>query len=236
VIAAAVVASFALTASPSRVELPGSGTQIVEVRNRGAAPIVLDATRAGFTLDLSGHPRVIPVAPAAWLSVRPKRVALAPGATAKLTIAGRVLHGASPGDHTALLLLSTRAPKNAGVGVRMRLGIVVVLRVPGRVVHRLTVESLRTVGGQLRIALANRGNVTEQLTGRRVVVTVRRGARVLVRLYPSARELLPRSRGVLTVRVPASLRGALTVEVAIRPSVVGGAAVTRSFRTARRGP
>jgi hypothetical protein len=228
VIGAVVAATFALTAAPSRVELAGSGNEVVEVRNRGATRVVVDATRAGFALDLSGRPRVIAAAPGAWLSVRPRRVAIAPGGVATLRVSARVLRGASPGDHTALLLLSTRPPTNAGVAVRMRLGVVVVLRVPGRVVHRLSVERVRLARGLLRVTVANRGNVTEQLTGKRVVVTVRRGARVLARLSPAARELLPHSRGVFVVRLRRAWPKATAVDVTIR-SAAGTPAVSRSF-------
>jgi hypothetical protein len=230
VIGAVAAATFALSASPSRVELAGSATQVVYVRNRGNAQVVVDASRAGFALDLSGRPRVIATEPAAWLSVRPKRFAVAPGGVAELLVGVRVPRGASPGDHTALLLLATRAAKNAGVAVRMRLGVTVVLRVPGRVVHRLAVQRMRVVGRQVRVTVANRGNVTEQLTGKRVMITVRRGVRVLARLSPTARELLPHSIGVFVLRLRGSPLRATHVDVAIR-AAGGAAAVTRTFRS-----
>jgi hypothetical protein len=231
VIGAVVAATFALSASPSRVELGGGGTRIVYVRNRGNARVELDAARAGFALDLSGRPRVIATAPAAWLSVRPRRLAIPPGGTGKLFVAGRVPPRASPGDHTALLLLATHAAKNAGVAVRMRLGLTVVLRVPGPVIHRLAVERVRVAGGQVRVTVANRGNVTEQLTGRRVLVTVRRGTRVLARLTPASRELLPHSRGILVLRLRGPTSRATVVEVAIR-SVSGEPSRSRRFAVA----
>jgi hypothetical protein len=230
VIGAVVAATFALSASPSRVELAGSATQVVYVRNRGDTQVVVDASRVGFALDLSGRPRVIATAPAAWLAVWPKRFAVPPGGMTELHVTVRVLHGASPGDHTALLLLGTRAAKNAGVAVRMRLGVTVVLRVPGRVIHRLAVRRVRVVRGQVRVTVANRGNVTEQLTGKRVVVTVRRGVHVLARLSPAARELLPHSTGVFVLRLRSSPLRANAVDVAIR-AAGGAAGVTRTFRT-----
>jgi hypothetical protein len=235
VIGAVVAATFALTATPSRIELAGSGSEVVEVRNRGTSRVVVDATCAGFALDLTGRPRVVAAAPAAWLSVRPKRVAIAPGRTATLRVNGRVLRGASPGDHTALLLLSTRPTTNAGVAVRMRLGVVVVLRVPGRVVHRLSVPRVSIARGLLRVTVANRGNVTEQLTGTRIVVTVRRGVTVLARLSPTARELLPHSSGVLTLRLRRSLPRATGIDVTIR-AASGAPMVSRSFRPPVSGP
>ena len=231
-IAAAVAASFALTATPARVQLTGAQNAALRVRNRGTSRVVVDVQRAGFALDLRGRPRIVPVRPSAWLTVTPRRVAVAAGGVATLTVRGRVPHGAAPGDRTGLLLLSTEPPSDASVAVRLRLGIVVVLRVPGTVLHRLAVQGLgvgRSAGLRtFRLSLANTGNVTELLTARRVVVTFRRGRKVFARLHPAARELLPRSRAVLELRWRTAVRGALTADVSIAP-VAGAGGARRTF-------
>ena len=63
---------------------------------------------------------------ARWLTVRPSRIGLAPGASASITVAARVPRRAEPGDHDALVLLTTRPRDAGGVAVRMRVGVVVV--------------------------------------------------------------------------------------------------------------
>ena len=143
--------------------------------------------------------------------MRPKRIAIAPGDAATLTVTGRVLHGASPGDHASLLLLLSRPLARGTVAVRMRLGIVVVLRVPGHVVHRLALLGVRAQrAGRRRLLtfrVANRGNVAELLGGDGSAVTLWRGGRLLTRLRVAPRELLPRSRGVVELAYRGPLRG-----------------------------
>src|SRR5206468_2332147 len=79
----------AMIASPSHVSLSGSGRAEVTVTNSGSEPLALDVVRAGFALDLRGRPRPVPRRPS-WLAVAPRQLALAPGATATLTVASHV--------------------------------------------------------------------------------------------------------------------------------------------------
>ena len=211
---------LSLVAEPARVQLDGAGSQTVQVTNRGSAAVVLDAQRAGFALDLRGRPRIVPAARAAWLSVRPKRVAIAAGDAATLTVTGRVLHGASPGDHASLLLAS-RPLSGIAVAVRVRLGVVVVLRVPGKIVHRVAFLGVqaRKIGKRrlLTVRLANRGNVAELLGAGRVVVTLWRGGKLLARLPAPPRELLPQSRGLVEVSYRGPIRGTVVCRVGGKP-------------------
>lgn len=214
---AAARPQVSLVARPARVQLDGPGSQTVQLTNRGSAPVVLDVQRAGFALDLRGRPKIVPAARAAWLSVRPKRVVIAAGKAATITVTGRVLHGASPGDHASLLLLASRPLSATAVAVRVRLGVVVVLRVPGRIVHKLSVLGVaaRPVGLKrlLTVRFANRGNVTEVLGGGRVVVTLWRRGKLLAKLPAVTRELLPRSRGVVEVTYRGPIRGPVICRV-----------------------
>ncbi len=198
--AAATVAALALTATPARVQLDGAGTATVQVTNRGGRGVVLDVARAGFTLDLRGRPRIVAAAPPGWLSFAPRRVAIPPGESAALRVAGHIPPGATPGDHAGLLLLASRPLAHGSVAVRMRLGIVVLLRVPGKVVHRLALTALRAHRRVLTLGLANHGNVAETLFGRGVTVTLWRRGRLVARLHPLSREVLPRARAVLELR------------------------------------
>jgi hypothetical protein len=213
---------LSLVAEPARVQLDGPGSQTVQVTNHGSAAVVLDAQRAGFALDLAGRPRIVSAARAAWLSVRPKRIAIAPGDAATLTVTGRVLRGAAPGDHASLLLLASRPLARGTLSVRMRLGIVVVLRVPGRVVHRLQVVGARArKAGRARIVsfrVVNRGNVAEVLRGPPLQVMLWRRGRLVARLTALPRELLPGGRALVEVRYRGRLRGPIVARLGRKPA------------------
>ena len=202
-----------LVASPSRIALVGRGRETIRVENTGAEPVVVDVARAGFALDLRGRPRVVPRVAAPWLHVRPVRLAIAPGRAASLTVVSAPAPRAEPGDHGALVLLTTERRRGPALAVRMRIGVVVVLRVPGRVVRRLVplgVRVRRTGRARvLELLLANRGNVTETIDRRCVAVALVRRGHVLATLAPSVRDLLPRTRGIVELRYRGSVRGRL---------------------------
>ena len=99
----------------------------------------------------------------------------------------------------------------------MRVGVRVVIRVAGTVVRRLRIERLRLVRGRrLEVTLANLGNVTEELARGRLRVELRRAGRLLARLHAPRRELLPRTRAVVSFDYPRRARGTVTARVAIR--------------------
>lgn len=213
-----------LTASPARVALAGAGHATVRVANPGRIPVVVDVSRAGFSLDLRGRPKVVPRwgprASASWLTVRPRRFVLGPGAVRQLLVSSRLPPRFEPGDHDALVLLTTRPRRRAAVAVRMRLGILVVVRAPGRVVRRLALRGLRVrharAGRVLELEVSNRGNVTETLDRGSVRIVLRRGgASATVRA--DARRLRPRTRGILQLSYRGRLRGWVTAEVRVTP-------------------
>ena len=154
-----------------------------------------------------------------WLTVRPARVLLRAGAETKVTVRAGV-HGAAPGDHGLLLLLVGRPLDGTGVAVRLRLGVPVRVRVPGRIVHRLSIRGLAVRrhrrSRDLLVSVANLGNVTEQLRGQ-VTVSIMRGGRVLSRLRPRRlHELFPGMRTLLTLRYAGGIRGPVTAVVKAR--------------------
>ena len=221
-----------ISAAPSRVALTGAATQRVEVTNVGTSAIVVSASAEGLSLDARGRPaitrRSAPRGAAPWLRVSPASLSLRPGAAASVAIASTLPRRAEPGDHHALLLLASRPLARGGVNVRMRLGVRIVVRAPGRVVRRLVVAGLRVRhAGRTRlleVTILNRGNVTETLPrGRLSVLLVRKG-KVLARLVADRRELLPRSRGVLSPTYSGRVRGPIIVRVEI------GGGPRRSFR------
>jgi hypothetical protein len=212
----------AISAAPARLSLTGSVETSITVRNFGSSRVVLDAGPAGLAVDVRGRPRLAAHAlsrsAASWLAVVPGRLSIAAGGTAVVRVRTRVPPRAQPGDHTGVVVFATRAAQPARVGVRMRVGVRVTVRVPGAIVRRLAVRGLRVRPHRrarvLDVTLDNRGNVSETLArGGLRVVLLRRG-RVLERLPCARRELLPGSRAVLSVT--SRSRGAVVARVEVR--------------------
>jgi hypothetical protein len=207
-----------LSASPTRIALSGSSRASVTLTNFGASPAHVNVGRGSFTLDLRGRPSVgRPGARSAqsWLAVRPSVLSIAPGGQAVLEVAARVPARACPGDHHALVLLATRPSRFGGVGVRMRLGVRVAVRVPGKVVRRVAVRALRVRrSGRVRkldVTLANLGDVIET----NAVTVVLSGPGRVERVRAESREVLPRTRAILTARYAGPLRGRVTARVEV---------------------
>lgn len=224
-----------LTASPARVTLVGAGQEAIRITNSGTRAVEVEVTRAGFALDLRGRPRIVAgrrLGAARWLLVRPRRLSLRPRTTGSLTVSSLVPRGARAGDHGALIVLTTRPIQGARVAVRMRLGVVVVVRAPGPVSRRLELRRLRIrrvhATRVLELYVANRGNVTEVLPRGRMTLTLRRGRRTLARLHPAPRELLPRTIGIVSARYIGRARGPASalVELPYAP----GRTLRRAFR------
>jgi hypothetical protein len=228
---------LALTASPTHLTLAGRERRTIRVANPGATAIVVAVSAAGFTLGLGGRPHAVGGAPgrrvASWLVVRPSRVTLAPGAAAELLLTVAPSRTATPGDHPAVVLLTTRPPPGAAVPVRMRVGVTVVVRVPGKIVHRLALRSLRvltsTRGRMFRVVIANRGNVVEWLRRGRVEVELLAGRRRVAVLRSSPRELLPGAAAAFDLPYRGSGWASLTALVSIG-SPDGKATLRRAFR------
>jgi hypothetical protein len=228
----------ALTASPTHLALAGPTQHTIRVANPGATPLVVDASPAGFTLGPRGRPHVAGGASArraaSWLRVRPSRIALAPGGVAELVLSAVPSRAAPPGDHAALVLLTTRALPGSALPVRMRVGVTVVVRVPGRIVHRLALRSVRVVAGArgplFRVVVANRGNVIERLRRGRVEIALRAHGRRVAELRSSPRELLPGTTAILELAYRAGAGGALTAVVSLAGSRDGKTTVRRAVR------
>ncbi len=88
------------------------------------------------------------------------------------------------------MLLTARSAGGAGIGVQVRIGVPVEVRVPGAVRRRIELGPLRVRGRRLDLVARNAGNVAERLGRGSVVVEVWRGSRRLVTLQPRPRDLL----------------------------------------------
>ena len=206
----------ALTAAPARIELGGGARQVVRVTNPGRTRVVIDVSQAGFALGLRGRPRIVRSDPAARLSIRPHRFALRPGETGAVSVASVQRAGAA-GDHPALVLLTATVPGANAIGVRLRVGIRVVVRVRGAVVHRLALGAVAVRRRALDLVIRNRGNVVERIGAGNLRIRLRRGGLVVASLEVPERELLPGARGIVTLRRP-RVRGGLSALVELWPA------------------
>jgi len=217
---------IALTAAPARIELAGAAEAAIRVANPSRSAIVVDAAPAGFALDLRGRPHIATGRDrSVRLVLRPRRFELPPGGVADVHVASSPAGPIRPGDHLGLVVLATRPSGHGGVAVRMRLGVVVVVRLPGVVVHRLSLKGLRIGRSAIAASLSNGGNVVEHA---RISIELRRAGRTIATLRSTAREILPGARGVLAFRRPPRIHGSLRAVVEVRNR--GAIAARRVFR------
>jgi hypothetical protein len=214
---------IALSVSPARVALAAPASTTIQLRNLGSTRVVIDATPRSVGRRVS--PR--------WLSIRPREFALRAGSRAVLTLRADVRRRIRPGDHEVVVLFVTHPLERRRVAVRIRLGIRVRVRMPGRMVRRVDVGGVRVLRRRsvraLLVSVANRGNVTEQLRGR-VTVTLLRHSRAVASLQPQGPSQLPAgARTVLAARYAGAVRGGVTVVVRLR---LGGSVgtVERRYR------
>jgi hypothetical protein len=214
-----------------RLEVTGGSPASITVRNPGAHPLIVTATRAGFARTLHGKPRIkVARGAAGWLRTQPRKLRLAPHATASFLLTATPPATARPGDHPALVLLATRPPAAKTVHVLLRVGVVVLVRVAGTIVHRLEPQALsvRRDGATrlFSLRLANRGNVAERLRGSRLELVLRRHGRRLATLRARLLDLLPHSVGIAQFPYHGVVRGRVRASVVLQPAAIGPA---RSF-------
>ena len=229
--------ALGLTAAPARLLFHGSGAATVRLRNPGRKVVAVEVATAGLALDLHGRPRIVkrrgPRSAAGWLTLRPAHIRLAPHKAAALRVSTRVPRRAEPGDHDALVLLSARPLGHARVSVRLRLGVVVVVRAPGRVVRRLKLRRLRLARRgdtrALELVVVNSGNVTERLLRVRATLSRPASRRRITTVGASARELRAHTRGLLEFRLRTGANGPVTVRVVV-PTEPGRPVIHRTYR------
>jgi len=123
------------------------------------------------------------------------------------------------------VLLTTRPLGVRRVRVRLRVGVVVDLRIPGRIVRRLEARTLslrrRRAVRLLGLLLVNRGNVTERLGRDGLRLVLSRDGRPFATLRPARGELLPRSTGLAEFVYRGSARGDVVARIELPPSIQG---------------
>ena len=199
---------------PARATVTAGSSAILHVANHTRATVALSVRAMGLALDLRGAPRLVrSSAGTALVSVRAARVVVRPGAVGSIGVRVAPGRGLGSGDRPALVLLAARSAGGAGIGVQVRIGVPIEVRVPGVIRRRLVLGSLRVHGRRLELVVRNGGNVTERLARGSVVVEVWRGVRRLATLQPRPRDLFPQARGLAEFRLPASLHGRARVVV-----------------------
>lgn len=195
----------ALTVSPTRLVVAANEPRTLEIVNRGRTAATVVVSTAGYAVGLRGTPRI--AGGSRLVLVRPRNVALAPGASAAVTVssASRRLQ---PGDHAALVIVASR-PTAGAVGVSLRIGALVLVRGRGAIVHRVIPLALRARGRALELSVRNEGTVSERLTPASVGIRLLPRGRARV----ESRELLPHTRGILRLRIraPAPARAVVRI-------------------------
>jgi hypothetical protein len=219
-----------LSAWPSRVEVNAGGRRVIRIQSAGRRTLRVEARVAGYALDLHGRPRIAGAAAATFVTVRPQRIKVG-RVGASLMITTRRPRGFRPGDYSALVLLTAVAPSARRLLVRIRIGLVVTVRVPGALFHRVAVRAVHVRRFARRrlieLTVANTGNVIELIDAARLRFTLIRRGRVVARLRPVSRRLLPRTSGLIALRYAGPLRGRMRARVDLRQP--GGPSRARSF-------
>jgi len=229
--AARPVASLSVT--PAHVTLLGRSPQLLAVHNDGAVRVQVSVRPTSFDFDAYGNAEIAPERTPArsadtWLAVQPSGLVLAPGAERRLRVEARPPPRAAAGDHHALILLSANTPGARGITIRTRIGVLVLVRVPGRIVRQVALGRVWVDGGararRIVVTTINRGNIAERLLSGQLTVALRRAGRVVTLAHGLPRDLLPQTRGVAVVPLRASLRGPFTavVRVAAQPGFAAG--------------
>lgn len=214
--AGAASPALSISASPFSLSLQGAATGAIHVTNPGSSAVTVEVATGDLAVSQTGEVSVDPkkrpkLSARAWLTVTPARLSLGPGGSADVVVVTHPPGTAAPGDHYALVLLTTVPPQGAQVGVSTRLGVSVIDTVAG---GRLRAPAIARPAALkkgkarfLRIRIANHGDRIERLAKGQISVVVERGKRTLARLRGPARVLLPHAQGVLALRYPARLHG-----------------------------
>jgi hypothetical protein len=237
--ALADASTISLSVNPSTLQLQAGDTQNVSVTNIGDASTNLTVAVGDYAMTPSGtvilNPRNATKASASrWLAVSPSTIPLNPGESTTLSVRATPPSTAAPGDHEALVLLSGSPVRSqrGTVVVNARLGIGVLVRVPGDLHRHLTITRIRQRGHgakrTLQVGLTNMGNVNEVLARGQATATFKQGGRTSTCALTGRRSILPGAQAVVAIRCPGALARTTKAVVTIRPSapdVVGTATV-----------
>jgi hypothetical protein len=217
----------ALSATPTIVTLLGTSTSQIHVVNPSHRAITVAVATGNYAIASNGRVQIDPkVAPnrtaKAWLSITPATLKLGPNGEGNVTVVSHPPKKAEPGDHHALVLLTARAAESGQVAIRTRIGVGVLVRMPGSIVRKLAIPSLRVkAAGKaklLNLAVANLGNVNERLAPGKLTIQLSRAGKSLTVLRTRPVDLLPASRQTVSVPYRGKVHGTLRAVVRVRPT------------------
>lgn len=225
--------ALSISASPFSLRLEGAATSSIQVTNPGRQALAVVVSTGDLAVSQTGKVSVDPkrkpkLSARSWLTVRPARLDLAPGGSADVTVVTRPPGNATPGDHYALVLLTSVPPRGAQVGVSTRIGVSVIDTVAGGRVAAPSIALPKVlVHGKkrlLRLRISNPGDVLQRLARGQISVRVLRGTRTVAHLSAPPRVLLPHAFGLLALAYPARLHPGRYV------LVIHAGTTVRSFR------
>ena len=197
---------------PARATVRAGSAATLHIANHTRGRMLVAIRTMGLALDPRGTPRLVRASSGtALVSVRTTHVVVAAGGVGSVAVRVSAGHGLASGDRPALVLLTARSAGGAGIGVQVRIGVPLEVRVPGIVRRGLELGALRLRGRRLELVVRNRGNVAERLGRGSVVVEVWRGQRRLARLQPRPRDLFAHTHGLAEYRLPGRLHGLVRV-------------------------
>jgi hypothetical protein len=216
--------AFTLSVEPTQLTLIGASKGFYTIRNPSKTPVSLKASIGNYTIKPNGRvvvdPKLSPRRSAkSWLTISPKHFTVEANGKSYLRVRSHPGKKAGPGDHHALILFVSGTRGKGNVLVRTRIGVGVLVRVKGKIKRRLAIAGLSAAGSkhQLRLVVANRGNINERLLRHKVSVVIKEGKRTVQTLWAPARQVLPYSRTVYALPYRSSLNGKLTAIVTVRP-------------------
>jgi P pilus assembly chaperone PapD len=195
-------APVALAVSPASIVLKAPASKKITLRNTGSEDVVVEVTRRAIGESAAFK---------SWLRVVPASQSIRAGRNATFTLRVSRTSAATPGDHSAVVLLTTRRISAARIAVRLRVGVRVLVRVPGRLVRRVDLGRLLVKRNQIVAWVVNRGNVVVRFDASARLL--RRG-RIVTRLRPRRRgTILPGGRAAIRFGRPRRLHGPFVAEL-----------------------
>jgi hypothetical protein len=217
--------------SPGEVAFIGAASTEITVKNVGNEVAPLLVSVADYRLTAAGETSIGALPPTRsarrWLFVAPPKLSLRPGESADIRVASAPPALATPGDHSALLLVGSDPKAGSGeVRVNTRIAVPVYIRVLGDIRRGLSVRRLVAVPVRpkkapkirtLRLTIENRGNIAEKLSRGRARLELRQGSRRVANLLTGVRTVLPGARADLDFRYQSTLKGVFTAIVRLTP-------------------
>lgn len=220
------ILSYSVT--PGEVAFVGAASTEITVKNVGNETAPLLVSVADYSLTADGQTAIGQPPPSRsarrWLRVTPPKLMLRPGQSANVRVSSVPAKNATPGDHSALLLVGTDPKDGSGeVRVNTRIAVRVFIRVPGDIRRGVAVRRFAVVPRKegrprvLRLAVRNAGNIAEKFPRGRATVELWRGRQKLTTLRARVRTILPGTTATLDFTYRGRARGKLTAVVRLRP-------------------